>query len=283
MTLLECMLRENRCYASAVPVRVRGVMLHSTGANNPNLKRYVQPSEDDPNYDLLMAQLGTNRNNNDWNQPTPGGQSVCVHGFIGKLADGSVASVQTLPWEIVGWHSGYASKTSTTNANKLGYIGFEICEDGLDDPDYFQQVYREAVELTAYLCTEYGLDPMGKNEYGYPCVTCHREGYDYGIAYGHADVLHWFPKFGKTMDDFRADVAAEMEDNEMDQAQFNKLMDAYLEEKAKAEPSSWSQTARSWAESIGLIKGDGEGNMMYGANVTREQLMQFLYRLENEI
>jgi hypothetical protein len=37
------------------------------------------------------------------------------------------------------------------------HIGFEICEDGLTDYTYFQKVYREAVELCAYLCKEYGL------------------------------------------------------------------------------------------------------------------------------
>ena len=41
-------------------------------------------------------------------------------------------------------------------------------------------------------------------------VICHSEGYRRGIASGHADVEHWFPKHGKSMDDFRTDVAAEL-------------------------------------------------------------------------
>ena len=32
----------------------------------------------------------------------PGGIQICVHGFIGKLADGSIATYQTLPWDMVG-------------------------------------------------------------------------------------------------------------------------------------------------------------------------------------
>ena len=35
-----------------------------------------------------------------------------------------------------------------------------------------------------------------------------------GWASNHADVLHWFPRHGKTMDDFRADVARQMEREE---------------------------------------------------------------------
>lgn len=263
MTLLTCMLRENRCYATAEHVKPCGVMLHSTGANNPNLRRYVQPSEKDPNYDLLMAQLGENRNGNDWNCPRPGGTSVCVHAFVGKLADGTVAAVQTLPWDIVGWHSGYASKYSQTNANKLGYIGFEICEDGLDNPDYFAQVYRAAVELTAYLCAEYGLDPQGENEHGYPCVTCHREGYNLGIAYCHADVLHWFPKYGKTMDDFRRDVAEEMEGMEMVRYKYLKdIPDRW----------NWRNIIRLLME-IGVLDGDGSDPVGHGDVIDLSQDM----------
>ena len=62
------------------------------------------------------------------------------------------------------------------------------------------------MELTAYLCKAYGLDPRKDG-----VVLCHAEGHQRGIASNHGDVLHWFPKHGKSMDDFRADVAAELE------------------------------------------------------------------------
>jgi N-acetylmuramoyl-L-alanine amidase len=71
-------------------------MVHSTGANNPNLKRYVQPDKDG---------IGVNKNSNDWNHP---GIDTCVHAFIGKLDDGSIATVQTLPWNMRAWHAGSA-------------------------------------------------------------------------------------------------------------------------------------------------------------------------------
>lgn len=37
-------------------------------------------------------------------------------------------------------------------------------------------------------------------------ILDHREGHALGIASNHADVGHWFPRHGKTMDDFRAAV-----------------------------------------------------------------------------
>ena len=199
MRLLSCLLTANRCYKTGTTIKPKGVMVHSTGANNPNLRRYVQPVSTTPDRAGLLARLGTNPNGNHWNRA---GLNVCVHGFIGKLADGSVAAVQTLPWDRRGWHAGNGSSGRSANDT---HISFEICEDGLDDPDYFARAYREAVELTALLCREYGLDPLADG-----VVICHQEGYRRGIASNHGDVLHWFPRFGKSMDDFRADVAAEL-------------------------------------------------------------------------
>jgi len=171
-------------------------MVHSTGANNPKLSRYVGPDD---------GLLGENPNGNHWNTPTPGGKKVCPHAFIGKLKDGSIATYQTLPWDMVGWHSGSGSLGSAKSANNNGYIGFEICEDKLTDSVYFGKVYREAVELCAYLCGLYNIKPEK------PYLICHSEGSELGIASAHADVMHWFPKHGKNMDTFRADVKAEME------------------------------------------------------------------------
>ena len=41
MNLLTCMLTANDCYKTNQWIKPKGVMVHSTGANNPTLKRYV--------------------------------------------------------------------------------------------------------------------------------------------------------------------------------------------------------------------------------------------------
>jgi len=180
-------LTKNNCYIAGAKLNPAGIMVHSTGASNPNLKRYIGPDD---------GFLGKNTAGNDWNQPKPDGTEKCVHAFIGKLQDATIATYQTLPWDMRGWHCG--GKGNDT------HIGFEICEDGLTDPLYFAKVYKEAVELAAYLCEMYGIKPEK------PSLICHSEGYTLGLASNHADVMHWFPKFGKDMDMFRADVKAEM-------------------------------------------------------------------------
>ena len=141
--------------------------------------------------------MGKNQYNNHWNQDKPGGRQVCVHAFIGKLADGTIATYQTLPWNMRGWHCGSGSKGSGNDT----HISFEICEDGLTDAAYFNAVYKEAAELCAHLCKEYKLDPMADG-----VIIGHYEGHKRGISSNHADPGHWFPKFGKSMDSFRAEV-----------------------------------------------------------------------------
>lgn len=181
MNLNKLIFTENACYKAGKKITVKGIMVHSTGANNPWLKRYVGPDD---------GKLGKNQYNNHWNTYHPGGREVCVHGFIGKLADGTVATYQCLPWDHRGWHAGGSANNT--------HIGFEICEDDLTDGAYFAKVYKEAVELCAYLCKQYGLTE--KN------IICHSEGYKQGVASNHGDVMHWFPKHGKSMDTFRAEV-----------------------------------------------------------------------------
>ena len=183
MWFKQLLLTKNDCYkAGKKMAKVEGLMLHSTGANNPKLSRYVGP--DDGN-------LGHNKNGNHWNNP---GIQKCVHGFIGLNKHGEVETYQTLPWQHRGWHAGGSANNT--------HIGVEICEDGLQDPVYFQKVYAEAVKLFAHLAKCYNV-PVNK-------IIDHSEGRKLGIASNHGDVMHWFPKHGKSMNTFRADVAKAM-------------------------------------------------------------------------
>ena len=115
---------------------------------------------------------------------------------------------------------------------------------------YKRQAYTQAVELTAYLCRTYGLDPMADG-----VVICHQEGYQRGIASNHADVLHWFPKYGKSMDDYRADVARAMEEENVTQEQFNKMMETYLTGRTKLTISDWAKEPVRQAVEKGITDG----------------------------
>ena len=206
---LVCMQTQSTCYKGTRKMTIKGVLWHSTGANNPNLKRYVQPSDTKPSADTYSKSkwleiLGKNTNANDWNHTSI---EVGLNCWIGKLADGTVTTVQTMPWEYRPW--GCASgKNGSCND---GWIQFEICEDTLTDKNYFNKIYQEACEITAYLCKLYNIDPKGTvthNGVKVPTILCHQDSYKLGLGSNHSDVLHWFSKHGKTMDNARNDVAA---------------------------------------------------------------------------
>lgn len=202
---IQCFMRQSTCYQQTNKnMTVKGVLWHSTGANNPWIKRYVQPDDNASDRTQMLALLGKNAYNNDWNHIYHEAGLNC---WIGKLADGTVTTVQTMPWNYKPWGCGSGSKGSC-NTN---FIQFEICEDGLTDKTYFDAVYKEACEITAYLCQLYNIDPKGTvnvNGVTVPTILCHHDSYKLGLGSNHGDIDHWFPKHGKSMATARDDVAA---------------------------------------------------------------------------
>ena len=243
------LLTKNDCYKKGETIVPKGVMIHSTGANNPWLLRYVGPDD---------GLLGENQYGNHWNRP---GLAACVHAFIGRRADGTVDTYQTLPWNYRGWHCGRSGNDT--------HISFEICEDGLADEDYFRQTYQAAVELTAYLCHTYDLDPMAPG-----VVVDHAEGNDLGIASNHSDVRHWWSRFGVTMDNFREDVNNKVKGlikmtmtKEELQALINESIDAYRNKNRYEhleDVPDWAKPTVEKLVAAGVIKGDGNAlNLSY--------------------
>ena len=200
---LVCMQTQNPCYKGTRKMDVKGILWHSTGANNPNLKRYVQPSDDAKDKDAWLLKLGVNTNKNDQNHTK---NDIGLNAWIGKLADGTVTSIQTMPWDYRPWGCASGAKGSCND----GWIQFEICEDGLTDKGYFEKVYKEACELTAYLCKLYNINPKGtvsKNGVKVPTILCHADAHNLGMGSNHGDVYHWFNKYYKDMDNVREDVS----------------------------------------------------------------------------
>ena len=202
LTIYRLYLTNSGCYQSGTTQKPRGVQVHSTGANNPYLKRYVQPDD---------GRLGVNTNGNSHNKP---GGSVCASAYIGKLQDGTVAVYQTLPWEYRCWLSGSGGNG---NANKLGYIGFEICEDNTENESYFNEAVKNAsVLLTAHLCQMMGVTPweiirQTKDGPAY-AVMDHAALHDVGLASNHGDIGLWMRHFGYTFSDYRDLVQAAMDE-----------------------------------------------------------------------
>lgn len=190
MKIIESILTKNPCYTAGRKITVKGLMLHSVGCPQPKASVFV----------------------NSWNKSSY--NSACVHGFI-DANDGIV--YQTLPWNHRGWHGGGSSNNT--------HIGVEMCEpacikytggSSFTCSDYatakaaVKRTYESAVELFAFLCKEYNLNPLGDG-----VIVSHREGCARGIASNHGDPEHLWNglSMGYTMDGFRKDVKAAMDAN----------------------------------------------------------------------
>lgn len=94
MEIKQCFLTNNITYKKAVPAEMKGIVVHSTGANQRYLWRWVQPSDDDPNKDAILKDIGKNYNNNSWNKSNV---DTIVHYMIGYNANDEVRVYQTMP------------------------------------------------------------------------------------------------------------------------------------------------------------------------------------------
>ena len=186
----EAYARNNGAFRAARPMPSGspvGIIIHSTGVDNPNLRRYVNA----PNI------CGNNPYRNYFDRAD---SDVCPHAVIGLDKSGEVRAAKLLPWNICCWGCGDGSKGSY-NYNPA-YIQIEIAEDTLNDREYFNKAFGLAVQLCQRLLRNY---PSIKPEN----IVSHHEAHLRGYASNHADCDHWLRKFGLNMDWFRALVAPE--------------------------------------------------------------------------
>ena len=189
MQIITAYATKNDCYKKAQKMTPKGIVVHSTGANNPNLKRYVD----------APAEVGVNQYGNHWNNPASVmGRAVCVHSFIGYALNKEVKVANILPYDFCCWGVGSGSKGSY-NYNPA-YIQFEMCEDDCKNKEYFEAVYNVAVEYSVYLCKMFNI-PVDN-------IVSHKEAHALGYGSNHGDPNNWWGNFGRTMKDFRAAVKA---------------------------------------------------------------------------
>lgn len=179
---------KNRCFLAAKPAEHIGILVHSTGANNKNLKRYVDAPE--------LA--GVNANGNHWNNPTG---DKCMHAFIGLDKAGEVMAIQTLPYEYACWGCG-SGKRGSYNYDPTAHIQCEICQGSDTDALYYHRAIEAAEEYCVQLCRTFGFTAEN--------IVSHKEAGQRGYASEHDDPEEWMTNFGDDMNQFRARVAARL-------------------------------------------------------------------------
>ena len=188
MEIIESILTNNDCYRANRKINVKGLMIHSVGCSQPKAEVFIKQ----------------------WNKS---GVQKCVHAFI--QPDGKV--YQTLPWDMRGWHAGGSANNThigveMTEPATIKYVNGSAWIDNnpTKTKEHVLATYQVAVELFAYLCKKFNLNPLADG-----VIISHHEGNIRGIASNHADVEHIWKKFGLTMQQFRNDIKNAMRKEEL--------------------------------------------------------------------
>lgn len=197
--LVDKTMKKSPCYKAKKIITPKGMYLHSIGCPCEKAQNII----------------------NNENQANAGAAVQAVIQHDGQVLEGLPVYPGTKT-AIRNWHAGSGKKGSANNT----HIGIEMCEpatikytggsswvelaDGSNTKAVVLANYKHAVEYFALRCRQFGFDPLKDG-----VVISHSEGYKRGYASNHGDVEHIWRKFGLTMDQFRKDVKAKMNGNEI--------------------------------------------------------------------
>lgn len=256
---------ENGAYRSGRKINPQGSVNHSVGCAQPSIEVFYK---------------SMNKSSAGWG----------VNAILGDFHKGDGRILVTMPLNARPWGCGSGKKGSWNNTK----VQWEVCEpaghtyaggtmigyDIAKNQVYFDRMWKMLVAWNVYVVDKFGFPISG--------ISDHIESYYAGYGSGHADMGHWLPKHGKSMNALRAEVEAiingtDTEDDDMDVARFKELWSEMRKELQDNDCGTWSKDAREWAVSTGLIAGNGttingEPNCMWADMLTREQLVAVLYR-----
>lgn len=251
------------CYRSGRNITPNGCVNHSIGVAQPNAKVI---------YNMM------NRSGAGWG----------VNAILGDFHNSEGKIILAMPLQRRPWGCGSGNNGSWNNSR----IQWEVCEPAghtyaggtminynvANNAKYFERMWKLLVAWNVYCCVKLG--------YNSKTIADHVESYRAGYGSNHSDMGQWLPKHGKSMDALRREVQAILdskEDEEVTQAEFDKMFNTHMAALATNNSGTWSEAARKWAVETGVCAGDGKGGYSWPMFVTREQMVQFLYNLHEKV
>ena len=253
----------NGAYQAGRKINPQGCVNHSVGCAQPSVDVF---------FNLM------NKSSAGWG----------VNALLGDFHKGDGRILVVLPLDARPWGCGSGSKGSWNNTK----VQWEVCEpaghtyaggtmiayDVAKNQVYFNRMWKMLVAWNVYLVKKFGYDING--------ISDHAESYRAGYGSNHSDMGQWLPKHGKSMDALRQEVQAILngsEDDDMDVKRFEELFLEMRKGLQDNDAGTYSNEARNWATSSGLIAGNGteingEPNCMWQDMMTREQFVTVLYR-----
>lgn len=242
MEIIEAFVTQNPLYQQYTRIPVRKLVLHSVGCPQPSAAVFARR----------------------W-------QTARYFAHAVLQADGTV--YQVVPWDCrlmhVGAANAYSIGVEMTEPDCIRYTNGAtfVCSNWARAAAQVTGTYSTAVELFAWLCTQFGLDP---NE----DIISHAEAGELGIGTDHVDPEHLWRQLGMgyTMDGFRQDVYAEMHKNTDEEDEESMVRYNNLEE-----VPSWAQgTVRALVDA-GALRGDEHGNLDLSMDMIRGMVIGAKY------
>lgn len=253
----------NGAYQAGRKINPQGCVNHSVGCAQPSVDVF---------FNLM------NKSSAGWG----------VNALLGDFHKGDGRILVVLPLDARPWGCGSGSKGSWNNTK----VQWEVCEpaghtyaggtmiayDVAKNQVYFNRMWKMLVAWNVYLVKKFGYDING--------ISDHAESYRAGYGSNHSDMGQWLPKHGKSMDALRQEVQAILNGSEDDYMDVKRFEELFLEMRKGLQDNdagTYSNEARNWATSSGLIAGNGteingEPNCMWQDFLTREQFVTVLYR-----
>ena len=260
----------NKAYRDGRVINPRGGINHSIGCAQPRVE--------------VMYKL-MNSSSVGWG----------VTAILGDFHVGEGKIIVCMPLNARCWGCGKGSNGSWNNSK----IQWEVCEpaghtyaggtmvnyDVVKNQAYFDRMWKMLVAWNVYLVNKFGYSVSG--------ISDHAEAHLAGYGSNHSDMGQWLPKHGKSMDILRQEVQAilnnsgnnnwnkeDIDMDNMDVKKFGELMLAYRATLQDNDASDYSEQAREWAKTTGLVSGGSstEFNGMWHDFLTREQLVTIMYK-----
>lgn len=226
MQIIEAFVTQNPLYQQYTKIPVRKLVLHSVGCPQPIAA-------------VFARQWQTAR--------------YFAHAVL--QADGTV--YQVAPWDCrlmhVGAANAYSIGVEMTEPDCIRYTSGAtfVCSNWARAAAQVTGTYNTAVELFAWLCTQFGLDPNKD-------IISHAEAGKLGIGTDHVDPEHLWRQLGMgyTMDGFRADVAVKIAAGNTDTVEEDDDMVRYSRIE---DVPDWAQDTVRALMDAGALQGDEHG------------------------
>ena len=237
MQIIPAFVTQNPLYQQYTRIQVRKLVLHSVGCPQPSAA-------------VFARQWQTAR--------------YFAHAVL--QADGTV--YQVAPWDCrlmhVGAANAYSIGVEMTEPDCIRYTGGAtfVCSDQARAVAQVTGTYNTAVELFAWLCTQFGLDPNKD-------IISHAEAGKLGIGTDHADPEHLWRQLGMgcTMDGFRRDVAEAMAKEDREEVPDMPRYDSV------AEMPQWARADAQRLIDRGALQGNTDGKLDVSEDMLRTMIV----------